>query len=349
MSRLNWKMCGGLLATVGLVTVSALQADQNDNTGRARISDRVTQTNYQEPPPVPEIPPQEAPEPPPSVEPPQANIPPAAPSKEHSPKFDIVPPPAAHAEPTPPPVTPPPAMNQVPFMPAAPTPAAPTPYYAAPAPPRSSCPTGGCATGGCATGGCTSPGCSTSPARCATGNCPTSSGSKGCCSSMAPGYQQRMASVLGNNGGSCCGSKRSDCNSGRGNCNSGGGNCNSGGGGCGCCNFLHKQSSAYQRKNAALSQRMFGTLGSDLFGWMVPRGCCGQGCPPVGTYGMVIAADANHFDARDGRLFGAPGYATPVTVPLAPTVHSQFNYGWGMPSSRITPISNPAGFSRLTW
>lgn len=76
-----------------------------------------------------------------------------------------------------------------------------------------------------------------------------------------------------------------------------------------------------------------------------PSGNCGQGAPPIGHYNMVYAADPNHFDQRDGSLYSAQGYGTPVTVPLAPNVHHQFNYGWGMPSSRITQISTPAGYS----
>ena len=76
-----------------------------------------------------------------------------------------------------------------------------------------------------------------------------------------------------------------------------------------------------------------------------PSGNCGNGSPLAGHYNLVYAADPNYFDQRDGSLYSAQGYGTPVTVPLAPNVHHQFNYGWGMPSSRITQISTPAGYS----
>jgi len=83
-----------------------------------------------------------------------------------------------------------------------------------------------------------------------------------------------------------------------------------------------------------------------MFGWMIPSGCCGQGCPPAGCYSLVYATDPQYFDSRDGGLYAAQGYGAPVTVPLAPNVHYSFNYGWGTPSSRITPISHPLPSTR---
>lgn len=47
-------------------------------------------------------------------------------------------------------------------------------------------------------------------------------------------------------------------------------------------------------------------------------------------------------DCRDQYLFSAPGYGVPVTVPMAPVVCRQYNYGWGLPASRLTHI--PAGW-----
>tara|TARA_R100001480_G_scaffold97533_1_gene102178 strand:+ start:215 stop:391 length:177 start_codon:yes stop_codon:yes gene_type:complete len=54
---------------------------------------------------------------------------------------------------------------------------------------------------------------------------------------------------------------------------------------------------------------------------------------------MTYAVDPYQFDARDGRLYGAQGYGVPIAVPLAPNVHSTYNYGWGVPSSRLTPVT----------
>lgn len=78
------------------------------------------------------------------------------------------------------------------------------------------------------------------------------------------------------------------------------------------------------------------------FGYFVPTGCCGKGCPPIGHYSMVYPVDPNYFDNRDGQVYAAPGYGGPVSVPLAPVVNHTYNYGWGVPSSRLTPVLHPA-------
>jgi hypothetical protein len=77
------------------------------------------------------------------------------------------------------------------------------------------------------------------------------------------------------------------------------------------------------------------------FGYFFPTGCCGRGCPPVGHYSVVYPLDPNYFDQRDGNVYAAAGYGGPVSVPLAPNVRYAYNYGWGVPSSRLTPISHP--------
>lgn len=80
-------------------------------------------------------------------------------------------------------------------------------------------------------------------------------------------------------------------------------------------------------------------LSNTLFGWLVPSGCCGQGCPPVGCYNVTYADDPGYSDGRDGgQAYGAQGYGVPVSVPLAPNVRQSYNYSWGTPSSRITPV-----------
>jgi hypothetical protein len=62
---------------------------------------------------------------------------------------------------------------------------------------------------------------------------------------------------------------------------------------------------------------------------------------PFGMYKMAYPLDANSFDPRDGGLYAAQGYGVNISVPLAPTVSAAYNYGWGVPSSRMTYISNP--------
>ena len=52
----------------------------------------------------------------------------------------------------------------------------------------------------------------------------------------------------------------------------------------------------------------------------------------------VYAADPNYYDPRDAQVYSAEGYGIPVAVPLAPVVKQQMNYGWGVPSSRMTTV-----------
>lgn len=74
------------------------------------------------------------------------------------------------------------------------------------------------------------------------------------------------------------------------------------------------------------------------YGYFIPEGSCGHGTPPFGHYHMGYAVNPYHFDPRDAGVFAAQGWGIPMTVPLAPTVEHQFNYGWGIPSSRLTGI-----------
>ncbi len=80
------------------------------------------------------------------------------------------------------------------------------------------------------------------------------------------------------------------------------------------------------------------------FGYFFPTGCGGAGCPPIGRYARVYPQDPGYFDQRDGQLYGAAGYGTPIAVPLAPVVSHQYNYSWGVPSSRLTPVSRIAPY-----
>ena len=71
-----------------------------------------------------------------------------------------------------------------------------------------------------------------------------------------------------------------------------------------------------------------------------PMGNGGEGAPPFGCYNFVYAASPNYSDPRDAQIYAAQGYGVPISVPLAPTVRHTMNYSNGMPSSRLTPISN---------
>ena len=72
----------------------------------------------------------------------------------------------------------------------------------------------------------------------------------------------------------------------------------------------------------------------------VPKGD-DPGVPLVGKYRLVYPVNPGYFDSRDGQVYAAQGYGGPVSVPLAPVVRHTYNYGWGVPSSRLTPISHP--------
>ncbi len=71
-----------------------------------------------------------------------------------------------------------------------------------------------------------------------------------------------------------------------------------------------------------------------------PRGCCGEGCAPFGQYERIYATQPDYWDARDSQLYAAPATNVPTAIPLPPNVHYQYNFGWGTPSSRLTPVSS---------
>lgn len=68
----------------------------------------------------------------------------------------------------------------------------------------------------------------------------------------------------------------------------------------------------------------------------------------------IYPADPGYADARDGQVYSAQGYGVPVSVPLAPNVKHTYNYGWGVPSSRLTPVAatyqryNPGSYGAQT-
>jgi hypothetical protein len=69
-------------------------------------------------------------------------------------------------------------------------------------------------------------------------------------------------------------------------------------------------------------------------------GVC-AGAPLAGHYSIAYPVDPSYFDRRDGQVYAAAGYGGPVSVPLAPVVNHAYNYGWGIPSSRLTPVLHP--------
>ena len=77
------------------------------------------------------------------------------------------------------------------------------------------------------------------------------------------------------------------------------------------------------------------------FGYFFPNGSNGKGTALVGHYSMVYPVNPDYQDPRDCQVYSAQGYYGPVAVPLAPVVNHTYNYGWGVPSSRLTPVSHP--------
>ncbi len=107
----------------------------------------------------------------------------------------------------------------------------------------------------------------------------------------------------------------------------------------------HQQSHVF-RSNLQADCREKAGWARCKFGYFIPSGNCGHGTPPLGFYSMVYPVNPEHFDGRDGQVYAAQGYAGPVAIPIAPNVNHTYNYGWGMPSSRLTPISHPVSPSQ---
>jgi len=65
----------------------------------------------------------------------------------------------------------------------------------------------------------------------------------------------------------------------------------------------------------------------------------GQGLPRTGYYSGAYPVNPWYSDPRDSRIYAAGATGVPTSVPLAPNVEHTYNYGWGIPSSRLTPLS----------
>ncbi len=122
---------------------------------------------------------------------------------------------------------------------------------------------------------------------------------------------------------------------------SNGGYCNDGscGNGHRISSFLAQQCAIHNSRKWENNARLNAYLRCKL-GYFIHDGCGGVGCKPFGQYSIVYPDNPAHFDGRDGQVYAAQGVGGPVSVPLAPNVRHAYNYGWGIPSSRLTPISN---------
>ncbi len=106
-----------------------------------------------------------------------------------------------------------------------------------------------------------------------------------------------------------------------------------------CCGWLHDQWGMFNARNRQQGEIVRAQIHGKL-AYFHPMGNGGEGAPPFGCYHLVYAANPDYSDPRDSQIYAAQGYGVPISVPLAPTVRHTMNYSTGMPSSRLTPISN---------
>ncbi|MEX0716858.1 MAG: hypothetical protein WD066_09735 [Planctomycetaceae bacterium] len=84
-----------------------------------------------------------------------------------------------------------------------------------------------------------------------------------------------------------------------------------------------------------------GPIDPGRFGYLQP-----YGVESHGHYSAAYPVNPWHFDERDGKVYAAEGWGKPMAVPIAPNVEHTYNYGWGIPSSRLTPLSHMPPDSR---
>lgn len=181
---------------------------------------------------------------------------------------------------------------------------------ARPAPAAAGCRDGVCRNGGCRNGQCRNGNCQNGACRNGAGgacNCQNGNGRNGA------GCNCRNGNGRNGAGGLCYGNGHGVGN-GNGNCPAGNGNCRNG--------------------NKGLLGGLMNMLGMNGNG--CSNGMCGN-CNGKKKCGMV-PVDPCYCDPRDLELYSAQGYNVPVAVPLPPVVRSTYNYGWGVPSSRLIRV-----------
>jgi hypothetical protein len=113
--------------------------------------------------------------------------------------------------------------------------------------------------------------------------------------------------------------------------------------GCDSCSPLHNWWCGQQYKSKcrrAYRNHVLAAHFHNKFNYFVPSGSCGEGAPLFGHYKRVYATEPHYSHPSDSQVYSSPTTGHPTAVPLAPTVRHQYNYSWGSPSSRLTPISN---------
>ena len=92
--------------------------------------------------------------------------------------------------------------------------------------------------------------------------------------------------------------------------------------------------------DCAASRAEFGRRFRCSMAWLKPLTYWDAGCQTD-----IIALNPGYAHPNDlHQGYAAQGYGGPVSIPQAPNVRSNYNYGWGLPSSRLTPTSVPYGY-----
>jgi hypothetical protein len=105
-----------------------------------------------------------------------------------------------------------------------------------------------------------------------------------------------------------------------------------------CCPWFHRWNCG--RCNGAACRDNFGHRFRCSMAWLKPITYW-----DAGIQTDIIAVNPGYAHPSDlNQGYAAQGYGGPVSVPQAPNVRSNFNYGWGLPSSRLTPTSFPYGY-----
>jgi len=113
--------------------------------------------------------------------------------------------------------------------------------------------------------------------------------------------------------------------------------------GCQACSPLHNWWCEQQYKSQcrrAYRNHVLAAHFHNKFNYFTPSGSCGEGAPLLGHYKRVYATEPHYSHPSDSQVYASPITGHPTVVPLAPNVRHQYNYSWGSPSSRLTPISN---------
>lgn len=107
-----------------------------------------------------------------------------------------------------------------------------------------------------------------------------------------------------------------------------------------CCNGCWADRWNCWKNNCAAGRANFGARCRCSMAFLRPLTYWDAGCQLD-----IIAVNPGYAHPSDmNQGYAAQGYGSPVSVPQAPNVRSNYNYSWGLPASRLTPTSFPVGY-----